>query len=387
MRRRSIWQGPPSVLRLEKPSKLDATSCQGRLDDPLRQDTTEPIEVFFLYSHKDEKLREQLEKHLALLKRAGVITGWHDRRINAGREWAGEISEHLESAQIILLLVSPSYLGHWIICMMLKCVRALERHERGEARVIPIIIRPADWQGESFGKFQVLPRTATPITSWGSSDEAFASVANGIREAIDDLKLVYVYTVTKPGGMSPLDFNIYINLLEKMRVNTSNASRISEPDTSRRWLYVWNTRLEAEGFAKELQRQTGDTLGLCRSCSRSNVSKGPIAPLEINAIPTISGTAFRLHPQSLERILKSHPNTRLSPEVFWSLEDECPDITQTNRQSWDRLALLLTGLSQEQLDQLGGFRVLVLEPSGRDLLCAEAIRSIRPVVSGGLDMH
>ena len=162
-------------------------------DDPLRQDTTEPIEVFFSYSHKDEKLREQLEKHLALLKRAGVITGWHDRRINAGREWAGEISEHLESAQIILLLVSPSYLASDYLHDV-EMRRALERHERGEARVIPIIIRPADWQGESFGKFQVLPRTATPITSWRSSDEAFASVANGIREAIDDLKLVYIYS-------------------------------------------------------------------------------------------------------------------------------------------------------------------------------------------------
>jgi hypothetical protein len=58
-----------------------------------------PVEIFYSYSHKDEVLRDELEKHLSILKRQGVISGWHDRRIAAGSEWAGEIDEHLESAK------------------------------------------------------------------------------------------------------------------------------------------------------------------------------------------------------------------------------------------------------------------------------------------------
>src|SRR5262245_10157626 len=63
------------------------------------------IEVFYSYTHADEPLRDQLEQHLSLLKRQGVIAGWHDRRITAGTEWAGAIDAHLQRAHIILLLI------------------------------------------------------------------------------------------------------------------------------------------------------------------------------------------------------------------------------------------------------------------------------------------
>jgi hypothetical protein len=70
-----------------------------------------PIEIFISYSHKDEALREQLGTHLSLLRREGVIDEWHDRRIDAGQEWAGEIDAHLNSAAVILLLVSADFLA------------------------------------------------------------------------------------------------------------------------------------------------------------------------------------------------------------------------------------------------------------------------------------
>jgi hypothetical protein len=142
--------------------------------------------VFFSYSHKDEKLRDRLEDHLANLKRQGAITGWHDRKIGAGAEWAGEISEQLESARIILLLVSSSFLAS-DYCHDVEMKRALMRHERGEATVIPVILRPVDWHEAEFGKLQALPKDAKPITKWNNRDEAFADVARGIRTAIQNL--------------------------------------------------------------------------------------------------------------------------------------------------------------------------------------------------------
>src|SRR5437016_5278541 len=121
-----------------------------------------------------------------MLKREGVISGWHDRRISAGQEWDGQIDSHLNSAEIILLLVSSDFLAS-NYCYDIEVKRAIERHEAGEARVIPIILRPCDWQTAPFGKVQVLPKDAKPVTRWEDRDEAFLNVATGIRLAGQEL--------------------------------------------------------------------------------------------------------------------------------------------------------------------------------------------------------
>jgi len=148
--------------------------------------TTRPVEVFFSYSHKDEKFRDDLETHLSLLKRDGLITQWHDRRIGAGTEWKNSIDEHLESAGVILLLISSDFLAS-DYCYDIELKRAMERHEKGEARVIPVILRHCDWSSATFAKLQSLPKDAKPIKSWADNDEAFADVAAGIRQIIREL--------------------------------------------------------------------------------------------------------------------------------------------------------------------------------------------------------
>jgi hypothetical protein len=145
-----------------------------------------PVEVFYSYSHKDEALRDELEEALALLKRQGHIAGWHDRAIVGGQEWADQITEHLESAGIILLLVSSSFLAS-DYCYGKEMERALERHDKKEAAVIPIIIRTCDWHGAPFAKLQVLPRDGKAVTSWANKDEAWTDVARGIRRAVGAL--------------------------------------------------------------------------------------------------------------------------------------------------------------------------------------------------------
>ncbi|GHO47616.1 toll/interleukin-1 receptor domain-containing protein [Ktedonospora formicarum] len=132
----------------------------------------EIIRVFYSYAHEDERLRRKLETHLGLLQQQGLIVGWHDRNISAGTEWAQEISDHLNTAQIILLLVSASFLASKY-CYSREMMQALERHENGSARVIPIILRPVDWKDAPFGKLQVLPTGAIPITGrgWHNSDD------------------------------------------------------------------------------------------------------------------------------------------------------------------------------------------------------------------------
>jgi len=144
------------------------------------------IEIFFSYAHKDEKLREELEKQLSLLKWQGLITGRHDRRIVAGQDWTGEIDAHLNNAQIILLLISPDFMAS-NYCYGTDMRRAMERHELRGAHVIPIILRPVDWHNVLFGKLELLPTDGKAVTKWRNRDEAFLNVAKGIRKVVQEL--------------------------------------------------------------------------------------------------------------------------------------------------------------------------------------------------------
>src|SRR5215204_933285 len=147
----------------------------------------EPVEVFISYSHRDDDLRAELQTHLVMLRRNGVVREWSDRRINPGQEWDKQIDEHLESADIILLLVSPNFLAS-DYCYDIEVARAMERHEAGEARVIPVILRHCDdWQSAPFGKLQALPKDARPVKVWPDPDEAFADVAAGIRRVVAEM--------------------------------------------------------------------------------------------------------------------------------------------------------------------------------------------------------
>lgn len=149
--------------------------------------SAKPIAVFISYAHEDKVLSETLIKHLSNLKRQGIIKEWYDHQIGAGEEWEGEILEHLNSAEVILLLISTDFMAS-DYCYDVEVKHAMERHEAGEARVIPVILRPCDWNNAPFSKLQALPSDAKPITRWSDRDEAFFNVASGIRKVAENLQ-------------------------------------------------------------------------------------------------------------------------------------------------------------------------------------------------------
>lgn len=180
----------PVIKKKPGISETIATRRQAE-DQPLKDEVTslpvaQAIEVFFSYAHEDEKLRDELEKHLKLLQRQGVIKTWHDREISAGTEWAGEIDAHMDTANIILLLISADFLAS-DYCYDIELTRAMERHAAQEARVIPVILRDVDWKGTPFGRLQALPKDALPVNNWPDRDQAFADIARGIRKAVEEL--------------------------------------------------------------------------------------------------------------------------------------------------------------------------------------------------------
>ena len=145
------------------------------------------LNVFFSYSHKDEEYRDLLEIHLSALKRQGIIGTWHDRRIVAGDDFGNEISEHLESDQIILLLVSPYFIAS-NYCYDIEMKRAMERHKNGEAKVIPVIIHPCDWHGTPFGKLLVTPTDGKPISKFPNPHDGYLEVTKAVRKAAEELQ-------------------------------------------------------------------------------------------------------------------------------------------------------------------------------------------------------
>lgn len=159
--------------------------CKRQLEQP---ESPVPVSAFLSYSHKDEAFREELMRALSTLQRTNAIDCWHDRVISPGQEWEPQIQEQLRTARIILLLISADFIAS-DFCYAIELKQAMERHERGEARVIPILLRPVDWHGTPFDKLQALPSgtDTLPVTEWPNRDAAYLNIALGIRQAITEL--------------------------------------------------------------------------------------------------------------------------------------------------------------------------------------------------------
>ena len=146
------------------------------------------IRLFISYSSKDEIHRENLGKHLSLMERKGEIESWSCRKIPPGKEWEKEISENLESADVIVLLVSPDFMQS-DYCFDIEVKRAMEKHESKNSVVLPVIVRACDWKdGTPFSKLQALPEPADPIKKWNDEDEAWLSVVSGIKKVAKNVE-------------------------------------------------------------------------------------------------------------------------------------------------------------------------------------------------------
>src|SRR2546425_5377926 len=129
----------------------------------MERNSQQPLELFYCYARKDRALRNELDIHLTGLRRSGLVTTWYDGEIVPGADWEQEIASHLNTADIILLLVSPHFIQS-DYCYSKEMKRAMERHHQRETRVVPILLRPVDWADTPFRHIQVLPTDALPIT-------------------------------------------------------------------------------------------------------------------------------------------------------------------------------------------------------------------------------
>ncbi|OWY22491.1 toll/interleukin-1 receptor domain-containing protein [Sphingobacteriales bacterium UPWRP_1] len=141
------------------------------------------INVFIAFSPADTALKDELEEHLTILQRQGVINVWHNQKIEAGENFDQIQAQALQNAQIILLLISSDFLAS-DYAYENEVLKALERHKQGQARVIPVILRDCIWKTGALGQLTPLPQGAIPVTEWDNPDSAFKNIATEIQKVV-----------------------------------------------------------------------------------------------------------------------------------------------------------------------------------------------------------
>lgn len=142
------------------------------------------INVFISYAHEDSHFKDELQNHLKILERKGVIDIWSDRSIQPGSYWSEEIEKHITEANIILLLISSDFLASEY-CYEKELSIALNMHDNGKGIVIPIIVRSCLWEESVISKLQTLPSEGKPVQDWPDKDRVWLDVTKGIAEIIE----------------------------------------------------------------------------------------------------------------------------------------------------------------------------------------------------------
>jgi len=177
------------LVELKVQALLNGVDLEGARQRNYRdmERRSDSLRLFYSYSHKDERLRDELETHLKILERQGLILPWHDRRIMGGENWASEIDNNLKQANVILLLISSDFIAS-DYCYEVEMKLAMERQAKGEARVVPILLRPADYKGTPFASLQGFPTDMKAVTQWRDRDAAWLNVETGLKETFAQLR-------------------------------------------------------------------------------------------------------------------------------------------------------------------------------------------------------
>ena len=141
------------------------------------------IELVYICAPEDEDLRAQLDTHLTGMKRGGLLHTWHAGEILPGRVLADELANHLRAARLILPLVSARFLVDYT-SYEVALPLAMQQLAEGQARILPVLLAPVNWQHTPFAHLKAIPANGKPVTSWTNRDKALTSIAADIRTAL-----------------------------------------------------------------------------------------------------------------------------------------------------------------------------------------------------------
>jgi hypothetical protein len=156
-----------------------------------------PTEAFLSYAPADEALVHGFEKHLAALKRDGLLATWHEGLVSPGASWNDVTCWWLDRAQLVLPLITADFLAS-DRCYNVHLARALERHEARQVHIVPILLRPCDWRTTTLAALTPLPENQRPVTAWPDSDIAFAAITTRLRQLLGDLQRTSLGSFERP---------------------------------------------------------------------------------------------------------------------------------------------------------------------------------------------
>jgi hypothetical protein len=163
------------------------------------------------------------------------------------------------------------------------------------------------------------------------------------------------FTVARQDGTKDAEFEAYARLLRQQGVDLGNLPRVPEPATRRRWLYVWQSREEAQAFADELKKRTRDNAWVVVEAAAPS-SEGPMGPLIVQVGRRASGLVFGLHPLSRALIHSAFPRVKGQASTvainFETLQDFLTTHGSLGALAHEVLPTL-TGLKLEDLEKLG----------------------------------
>jgi formylglycine-generating enzyme required for sulfatase activity len=230
----------------------------------------QPFKVFIIYAREDAMYRNELEGQLRPLQNAGRIKVWSDREINPGAEWENEIIQNLDTADIILMLVSSDYFKSAYIHEK-EIKYALARHEKGEAKVLPIIVRPVDFlEDPTISRLQVLPTDGKPVADkryWAERDDAWLDVVAGVKRTIDSLRAAEDRAIYAAEQARQTEQKATQTALNAAEINRQNQENQREAERERQ---------KAEQKAKEKAEQQQKQREQARAEAENRLNRTPI---------------------------------------------------------------------------------------------------------------
>jgi tetratricopeptide (TPR) repeat protein len=274
--------------------------------------THTPIDVFCSYAPEDESSFQQLQKHLGVLTHQEHIVLWHHRRITPGSDWAQAIDAQVNRASIILLLISADFLNS-DYCYGVEMKRALERQRANEACVIPILVRPVDWENVPFKHLSVLPTDNKPIVLWRNRDEAFKNIVQGIGVALEDVQHLAFGTLPSPFPRLwniPYAPNPFFTgqeaLLRQLAetLKTGSPTALSQPQAISGLGGLGKTQIAVEYAYRH--RQDYQAIFWVRADTHEALVSGYVALAELLNLPEKDERDQTIIVQAVERWLKTH---------------------------------------------------------------------------------
>jgi TIR domain/Effector-associated domain 11 len=175
----------PATFRIEGTHQSLASNMSN--SQILNSNVNAPIKIFISFSKSDNDQRKELRQRLRYFeKTAKTIVIWDDRDLYSGSKWNDEITKQLQTADIIICLISKYYLGTDYI-LENEIPLSIDLVNQGTS-LIPIILSKCNWQRTALGEFNAIPEKGKPIEDYKDADEAWEEIVDKILDVVDRLR-------------------------------------------------------------------------------------------------------------------------------------------------------------------------------------------------------